>query len=91
MNLTKFVEGKVIFLIYLIVFVFLCFYICIFIEILNYEYPVIKLKITCGKGVYIRSLARDIGEKLKTGAYMQSLVRTRVGEFKLDDAIKLEE
>lgn len=61
------------------------------IEILDYEYPVIKLKITCGKGVYIRSLARDIGEKLKTGGYMQSLVRTRVGNYTLDKAVKLED
>lgn len=60
------------------------------IEILNYEYPVVKLKIVCGKGVYIRSLARDIGEKLKTGAYMQSLVRTRVGQFRLEEADILE-
>lgn len=61
------------------------------IEILDYEYPVIKLKITCGKGVYIRSLARDIGEKLKTGGYMQSLIRTRVGNYTLDKAVKLED
>lgn len=61
------------------------------IEILNYKYPIIKLKITCGKGVYIRSLARDLGEKLKTGGYMKSLVRTRVGEFKIIDAVELED
>lgn len=61
------------------------------IELLDYKYPVIKLKITCGKGVYIRSLARDIGEKLKTGAYMKSLVRTRVGDFKIENAKNLED
>ena len=61
------------------------------IEIINYEFPIIKLKITCGKGVYIRSLARDIGEKLKTGGYMKSLIRTRVGEFKIKDALILED
>lgn len=61
------------------------------IELLDYVYPIIKLKIICGKGVYIRSLARDLGEKLKTGGYIKSLVRTRVGEFKIGDAVKLEE
>jgi len=61
------------------------------IEIINYEFPIIKLRITCGKGVYIRSLARDIGEKLKTGGYMKSLVRTRVGEFRIEYAVKLED
>ena len=61
------------------------------IELLDYKYPALKLKITCGKGVYMRSLARDIGEKLKTGAYMKSLVRTRVGDFKIENAVKLED
>lgn len=55
------------------------------IKILKYEYPTLELKIECGTGVYIRSLARDIGKKLKTGAYLEKLVRTRVGEFKLED------
>lgn len=61
------------------------------IEVLNYEYPVIKLKIICGKGVYIRSIAKDLGKKLGTGAYLKSLVRTRVGEFKIEDAVRLED
>jgi len=61
------------------------------IEILYYKYPILKLKIICGKGVYIRSLARDLGEELKTGAYLKNLVRTRVGEFTLEKAEKLEE
>lgn len=60
------------------------------IEILKYEYPALELKIECGTGVYIRSLARDIGDKLKTGAYLSKLIRTRVGEFKLEDAVKME-
>lgn len=59
------------------------------IEILSYEYPIIKLRIVCGKGVYIRSLARDLGEKLGTGGYIKSLVRTRVGEFRIEEAIEL--
>ncbi len=59
------------------------------IEILEYKYPIVKLKITCGKGVYIRSIARDLGEKLKTGGYLKSLVRTRVGEYTIEEAVLL--
>lgn len=61
------------------------------IELLSYEYPLLKLKILCGPGVYIRSLARNIGEKLKTGAYLKSLIRTRVAEFRLENAIRLDQ
>lgn len=49
--------------------------------------PVIKIKVTCDSGVYIRSLAHDIGDKLGTGAVLVSLVRTRVGKYKLEDAV----
>lgn len=51
------------------------------IDILSYDYPVLKIRIVCGKGTYIRSLVRDIGKRLGTGAYMSDLVRTRVGVF----------
>lgn len=61
------------------------------IEIISYQYPILELKITTGPGVYIRSLARDIGKVLKTGAYMSSLVRTRVGEFVIEKSITLED
>lgn len=59
------------------------------IEILSYDYPALKIRIVCGKGTYIRSLARDIGAKLDTGAYMSDLVRTRVGTFDLCTALSL--
>jgi tRNA pseudouridine55 synthase len=59
------------------------------IEVLEYAWPKLKLKITTGKGVYIRSLARDLGEALGTGAYMSALKRTRVGQFGLEDCVKL--
>ena len=59
------------------------------IEILDYSFPVLKLKVTTGPGVYIRSLARDIGEQLGTGGYLTSLIRTRVNNFTIDEAIKL--
>lgn len=61
------------------------------IGIVSYEYPNLELKIECGSGVYIRSLVRDIGIQLDTGAYLTRLVRTRVGEFKIGDCLKLEE
>ena len=47
--------------------------------------------VSCSKGTYIRALCADIGEKLGCGAAMASLVRTRVGSFKIEDAITLSE
>lgn len=60
------------------------------IKLLSYEYPIIKIKVITGPGVYIRSLARDIGRKLKTGGYLKSLIRTKVANFTLDKTIPLE-
>lgn len=60
------------------------------IELLEFDLPKIRIRVTCGKGTYIRSLARDIGEALESGAYLSELTRTRVGEFKLTDCIKIE-
>ena len=57
------------------------------IELLEYDLPRIKIKVTCGKGTYIRSLARDIGEALQSGGYLSDLIRTRIGDFKLEDCI----
>jgi tRNA pseudouridine55 synthase len=59
------------------------------IDLLKYEWPFLKIRVVCGPGVYIRSLARDIGEKLGVGGYMAELERIRVGDFKIADAIKL--
>ena len=61
------------------------------IEILDYEFPILKIRVTTGPGVYIRALARDIGKELATGGYLKGLVRTKVNTFTLDDAKKLEE
>ncbi len=55
-------------------------------EIMEIELPRVKFRVGCQKGTYIRSLCRDIGEKAGCGACMESLVRTRVGEFTLDKA-----
>ena len=47
----------------------------------------IKIRVVCSKGTYIRALARDIGEGLHSGAHLTGLVRTRVGEVKLEDCL----
>ena len=59
-------------------------------EITSFEPPHIGFKIVCGKGTYIRSIARDLGEALGCGAYMSELRRTRIGEFKIEDAYSIE-
>ncbi len=55
-------------------------------EILGMELPVVRFRVLCSKGTYIRSLCNDIGEKLGCGGCMKSLVRTKVGPFGLEDA-----
>lgn len=60
------------------------------IEILEYKFPDLKLKVSCGPGVYIRSLAFDIGKLFGTGGYLGGLIRTKVGKFNLDNAISLD-
>ena len=57
------------------------------IDVLKYEYPWLKVEIRCGKGTYVRSLARDLGERLGCGALVQTLRRTRVGLFVVEDAV----
>jgi tRNA pseudouridine55 synthase len=60
------------------------------IELLECNLPVIKIRVVCSKGTYIRALARDIGEALNSGAHLVGLVRTRVGEVKLEDCMQVE-
>lgn len=57
------------------------------IELLSCNLPQIEIRVVCGKGTYIRSLARDIGEALGSGAYLTSLTRTRVGEYRVEQCI----
>ncbi|MDE5951890.1 MAG: tRNA pseudouridine(55) synthase TruB, partial [Acetatifactor sp.] len=59
------------------------------IEILDMHLPTLQLRVVCSKGTYIRTLCADIGQKLGCGGAMESLVRTRVGEFSLKDALTL--
>jgi len=61
------------------------------IEILEMLLPVVKIRVVCSKGTYIRTLCNDIGEKLGCFAAMKSLLRTRVGDFTLEEAVTLEE
>jgi len=60
------------------------------IEVIKYIPPHLKIRVVCGSGTYIRSLARDIGEKLSVGAYLTELTRTRVGDYKIENSQTLE-
>jgi tRNA pseudouridine55 synthase len=60
------------------------------IDIREFAYPRLDLEITCGKGTYIRSLARDVGRRLGTGGYLATLRRTRIGVFEEAGAISLD-
>jgi len=60
-------------------------------NLVSYQYPLVTVDIRCGKGVYVRSLGRDLGEALGSAAVMKSLVRTAVGEFELANAIHPDE
>lgn len=58
-------------------------------ELSRIEFPEIDFKVSCSKGTYIRSLAHDFGKALRSGAYLKTLRRTRVGEFRIEDAWQL--
>jgi len=57
----------------------------------NPQHPLAEIEIRCGKGFYIRSLAHDLGQRLGTGAHLEKLCRTQVGQFKLENAVDLYE
>ena len=61
------------------------------IELLDYEYDDVKIRCTVSKGTYIRALIRDICEYLKTYGVMTGLVRTKINDFKIEDAYTLDE
>ena len=56
-------------------------------EITRIALPEVDFRVVCSKGTYIRSLARDFGETLESGAYLSSLCRTRIGEYRIEDAM----
>lgn len=61
------------------------------IEFISLEDNFLKFRVVCGKGTYIRSLARDLGKALNSGAHLKELRRTRVGDFKVEDSLSIEE
>ena len=54
------------------------------IELITFQLPVLKIRVVCSKGTYIRALARDIGITLNSGAHLIALERTRIGDVTLD-------
>jgi len=60
-------------------------------EISSIEMPVVHFRVVCSTGTYIRSLANDFGEALGCGGYLSSLRRTRIGEFRVEEAVSVEE
>lgn len=60
-------------------------------QIRKYEWPLLGLYVHCGKGTYIRSLARNIGEALGTGGHCKSIRRTAVGPFTIENAMELDD
>ena len=59
-------------------------------EVVSVNLPYIDITVKCSKGTYIRSLANDIGEKLKCGGYLYNLKRSKIGELKLNNAISID-
>jgi tRNA pseudouridine55 synthase len=59
-------------------------------DIQKIELPEISFRIVCSKGTYIRSLVRDFGNALHVGAYLSQLCRTRIGDFRLEDACSVD-
>jgi tRNA pseudouridine55 synthase len=61
------------------------------IEVLDFSLPVLKIRVVCSKGTYIRALARDIGLALGSGAHLIGLERTRIGDVKLEDCWQIDD
>lgn len=60
-------------------------------EVTTEDFPSIHFRIVCSKGTYIRSLVRDFGQILESGAYLSALRRTRIGDFSVSDSIPMDE
>lgn len=60
-------------------------------EITSFESPVVHFRVQCSTGTYIRSLAHDFGQALGCGGYLSALCRTRIGEFKVSDAMNMDQ
>ena len=59
-------------------------------EMTRFELPYMDIRVRCSRGTYIRSLAAEIGEELRSGAYLTALRRTRSGGFRVEDALNLD-
>lgn len=60
-------------------------------EITRIELPIVEFNLVCSKGFYVRSLARDFGQRLGCGAYLDRLRRTAIGDFRVENALSIEE
>lgn len=60
------------------------------IDLLAYDWPTATIRVTCGKGTYIRSIGRDLGVALGTGGHLAALRRTAVGPYRVEDAFAIE-
>lgn len=58
-------------------------------ELMNFDLPFIEIRVLCSKGTYIRALARDLGKILESGAYITRLIRTKIGPYKMKDALTI--
>ena len=61
------------------------------IDFQGYENQILTIEVSCSKGTYIQSLANDIGKKLNSGAYLHALTRTKIGEYDLANAYKMDD
>jgi tRNA pseudouridine55 synthase len=59
-------------------------------QVTSYEWPHVRLRVDCGRGTYVRAIARDLGRVLGVGGYLTQLSRTRIGPFELSDAQPLD-
>ena len=60
-------------------------------KLIDFDLPQVRFYLECSKGTYVRTLAEDVGAKLGCGACITQIERTRVGDFRLEDAVKLED
>jgi tRNA pseudouridine55 synthase len=61
------------------------------IQIVHFDWPRLTVEVHCGKGTYIRSIARDLGQALGCGGLVETLRRTRIGQFHVEDAVTLDD
>ena len=60
-------------------------------EVLEFKFPILRVRLLCTSGFYVRSLARDLGEALSCGAYLKELERTKIGNFSLEKSVSVED